>query len=1169
MTRRLRIALALLAVAVGVLLYLGWQRRSSGLPRQGTQAYEQTTRAFYSGVAALQVGLLDDAVRYFEEATRLAPREPAAWGNLAVTRLRLSDVEAAEPAVNDALRLAEDTAAVQMLAARWEIARGNLDAGIVRLRRAIELDPDHLRARFALAEELERAGTPAQATEALTLLDDAVRRAPNNVALMLERARMAAARQNATSLADAVSRLQSASTAWAPLARTQLEALQASAGSGDVAQTSRAVLMLRNALARDTSFAADLAAVRTPPETIADAFDTFLRLPQPEATPAAPDLSVRFATEDLDPRPATATLAMTLDVTGPPVVFAADAASIWRTGDPDTALPFPGAGVAPGPQGLLGLDWNNDFATDLLAAGNGGIRLFVQTDGRFEDRTAQAGAKTPVNCACRAAWSADLEMDGDLDVVLGVVNGPTQVLRNNGDGMWTPLGVFAATSDVRAFAWADLDADGDPDAVLQSPRVLRIFMNDRAGAFTAAASVPMTDSLAMTVADLDADGRFDILTSNADGTVMRSSLRPSGQWETVTMTTPDGPAAQPADRSAGAKAETTLLVGDLDNNGALDVIRSGVRTSIWLADERHALRALPVNSAAHVSQLIDLNDDGRLDLLGASGRAQRLLTTGDKTYHWKQFRVRAQPVAGDQRINPFAVGGEIDVRAGLLRQRQLLAGTPTHFGLGTHTTVDVARIVWPNGAPQVEFASAADGTIVAEQRLKGSCPWVFAHDGTDMKFVTDFIWRSPLGLRINAQDTAGVSQTEDWVRLRGDQLAPHDGHYEVRITAELWETHFFDHVSLMVVDHPSDRDMVIDERFTPQPVSFAVTTVRDALPVLNAADDRGGDVTAVVARRDGRHLATFQRGHYQGIAQDHAVAFDLPARTEPGSGERLVLVAQGWVYPTDSSINVAVGQGTRQGPYALSLEYQAADGRWVVATPNLGFPAGKNKTMVIDLRPVGRARRVRLRTNMEVYWDALATAIVTNAPVRTQRLTASTADLRYRGFSRTSSLRDHAPETPSYTPVAATGQRWRDLVGFYTRFGDVRELIAGVDDRYVIMNAGDELALRFPVPPAQPQGWTRDFVLIGDGWEKDGDYNTEHSSTVLPLPTHKKTGLGTRGAGLDDQRDRRVASSAPATPAELEDDPVYQRHREDWARYHTRHVRPDVFAKGLMTGTNR
>ncbi len=116
----------------------------------------------------------------------------------------------------------------------------------------------------------------------------------------------------------------------------------------------------------------------------------------------------------------------------------------------------------------------------------------------------------------------------------------------------------------------------------------------------------------------------------------------------------------------------------------------------------------------------------------------------------------------------------------------------------------MTRIVWPNGVPQAEFDPAVDRPIVAQQRLKGSCPWMFADDGNGMRFVTDFLWRSPLGLRINAQDTAGVTQTEDWVKIRGDQLVARDGAYDVRITAELWETHFVDHVSLMVVDQPED-----------------------------------------------------------------------------------------------------------------------------------------------------------------------------------------------------------------------------------------------------------------------------------------------------------------------------------------------------------------------------
>src|SRR5690606_26464706 len=119
----------------------------------------------------------------------------------------------------------------------------------------------------------------------------------------------------------------------------------------------------------------------------------------------------------------------------------------------------------------------------------------------------------------------------------------------------------------------------------------------------------------------------------------------------------------------------------------------------------------------------------------------------------------------------------------------LLATAPitsprTHFGLGVQTEVGVARIVWPNGVAQVEFEVEPDQAVTAVQRLKGSCPWVFTRNGNGFEFVKDFIWRSPLGMRINSQDTAGVGQTEDWILLPGESLTAVDGGYEVRITAE-------------------------------------------------------------------------------------------------------------------------------------------------------------------------------------------------------------------------------------------------------------------------------------------------------------------------------------------------------------------------------------------------
>jgi hypothetical protein len=138
------------------------------------------------------------------------------------------------------------------------------------------------------------------------------------------------------------------------------------------------------------------------------------------------------------------------------------------------------------------------------------------------------------------------------------------------------------------------------------------------------------------------------------------------------------------------------------------------------------------------------------------------------------------------------------------------------------------------------------------------------------------------------------------------------------------------------------------------------------------------------------------------------------------------------------------------------------------------------------------------------------------------------------------------PEVPVYDRVANVLPRWRDLAGFYTRFGDVRELLETVEDRYLIMNAGDELRLTFAAPEAPANGRRRDFVLIGDGWVKDGDYNTSYSKTVLPLPTHATADY-----------------VSPSAEPVLTQDPVYRQHRDDWRRFHTRYVAPDRFVSGL------
>jgi hypothetical protein len=298
-------------------------------------------------------------------------------------------------------------------------------------------------------------------------------------------------------------------------------------------------------------------------------------------------------------------------------------------------------------------------------------------------------------------------------------------------------------------------------------------------------------------------------------------------------------------------------------------------------------------------------------------------------------------------------------------------------------------------------------------------------------------------------------------------------------------------------------------------------------------------VAEVVRAKDGQHLDTAGRGAYQGVTREHFVEVELP-EAAPRRGA-LYLVAQGWIHPTDSSVNVALGQGSLPPPRGLSLSIADPAGRFHEVRKGLGFPAGKDKTILLDLAgllPASGPRRLRLSTNLEIYWDRLGWAVGRpDVKLETRRLPLSTAELRPRGYSVTDQSSPSSPERPRYV-LAGTAPRWRDLEGYHTRFGDVKELLLQVDDRYVIMNAGDELRFRFPAADPPLQGQRRDFIVVGDGWVKDGDYNTTFSRAVLPLPTH--------ATGRYDQ-----------LPTRLEDDPVYQRHRADFAEYHTRYVSPE------------
>jgi Flp pilus assembly protein TadD len=1149
-----------LAFCACALLTVGCRSRDR-LPATDSTVYTEFVSEFYTGLAGLQVGDDVRAEDKLSHAAQLIPGEPAAWVDWGVLALRQRSFEAAAERLKRAHDLAPKDDRIDYLLGIMEAARGNSSAAIDHLREVVRQNPRNLRAIYRLATEIERQGDANSDAEVQGLMEQILKVQPDNMAALVDLCRISAKRGDMETLRSAMGRLAQHSQGWSPDVKQQFAELQTAAAAPEHMAAATRSTFLRNVLMREPEFRANLAEIAAQPGEEAEPITRFLRLQNPPSHPAPMDTAMSFTSQPVQANDAQKWSwigAIALNGSDQPTIAVADGHHVHLANGAD--LPFPGGASrqGPSPEGVLAFDFNYDFKTDLLFAGDGGIRLFRQErPDSFADVTAAMKLpKAITDAAYTGAWAIDVEADGDLDVVLGTKNGDPTVLRNNGDGTFASIQPFAGVSGIRQFAWADLNGDGNPDAALiDGSGRLRVFLNQRAGKF-AESKLPETlrSIRAIAVGDTNPGGFLHLQALGEDGKIVDLSYQEaSATWtqrELAQLPTP-------------STGEVRLRAADVDNNGAIDLILMPIAptggtagATIWLQDEAGVFHAMNKSQGpAAVFDAVDLHGNGRLDLLGlgSDGAAMIARNHGTKDYHWQTIRPRAHQATGDQRINPFGIGGEIEIRSGLLLQKQSMTGPSLHFGLGTQKGVDVARIVWPNGSVRAEFALKADQQIVTEQRLKGSCPFLFAWNGSRMAFVKDSVpWGSAIGLRINALGTADIAATEEWYKIGRDELKERDGFYDLRVTGELWETYFYDSLAMMTVDHPAGTEVFTDERYDVPTVKLAVTAVGEPQPIAQAVDDNGNDVTDILRTLDGRYLDNFGRGQYQGVTRDHYVEIDLGDHVPEHAP--LWLIAKGWLHPSDSTVNVAMSQGKHELPHWLSMEVADGHGGWRVVRPNLGFPAGRKKICLIDLTDVfqpGAPHRLRLRTNLEIYWDSIEWAQgLPTTPLKISRMTPTVADLHYRGFSAVHQANPSSPEIPDYDHLASTSEVWRDLSGFYTRFGDVRALLAHADDRYVIMNAGDEMSLRFAAPAAPPPGWVRDYVLAGDGWIKDGDYNSAYSQNVLPYPHHARRNYD-------------------ASPTSLEDDWMYQHHKQDWLTYQTRYISSESFRDALSRGDER
>lgn len=730
--------------------------------------------------------------------------------------------------------------------------------------------------------------------------------------------------------------------------------------------------------------------------------------------------------------------------------------------------------VAPG-------DFNNDGLPDLAVVTTSDVQLYVNHNGKFE----LYPAKLPSGPFRKAVW-LDYDHDYDLDLVL--LGSKSMLLRNDGAAGFsdqTSRFPFKDGSAIDAAVFDLIPDNQESDlAVLYEDGSLVVYHDKLLGQYQAEPEADhLTGASSILAFDINNDGWTDLVEMGPNGARLLVNQRGK-------LAAADGP-----------KQTGPMTIVDVANRALADLIISGSAYRN-LGAGKFAQSSMQVLPKATVLAQADFDGDGHADLAAVTEDGSVELAK-NITPSTNQFM--SVQLVGVKNLK-LASGAVVEVKTGAWYQKRIYQGVPLLFGIRSYSEADTLRITWPNGLVQNEVHEQSGKKMAYKEkpRLSGSCPMIFAWNGSRFQFITDVLGVAPLGASSGDGQYFPVNHQE-YIQIPEQDLKIRDGHYELRVTEELREVSYLDKIQLIAADHKPGEELFTNSKFQGPPFpSLKMFGVEHKIYPLRATDESGRDLRPQLLRQDNIYASSFRCGS-SGVAPLHQLVLDFGAAAQDG---RAVLVLNGWVDWADGSTFAAAAQESKNGLTFPYLEVKDKSGQWQTAVADMGMPSGKSKSITVDLtgKFLSKSREVRITTNLCVYWDEIFLSEKAAAPqVRMTALAPESADLRYRGFSVVALHPERAqPEEFDYnrwTPQTM----WNPTPGLYTRYGDVKALLKNADDRMVIMGSGDELRLLFAASqlPALKPGWKRDFLLLVDGWAKDADANTAFGQSVEPLPFHR------------------------------------------------------------------
>jgi len=780
-------------------------------------------------------------------------------------------------------------------------------------------------------------------------------------------------------------------------------------------------------------------------------------------------------------------------------------------------------------------DYDGDGLNDLAVALDDAVLLFRNLGhGKFQDVTAEAGL-APRNQPSGITF-IDYDHDGDLDLFLTGAplkdGGTSNVLwRNNGNKTfteWTEPTGLGGSGPTNAAILTDFNNDRAVDLVTTGDvSAPTIYVNPREGKYPTQAlyrespeviasghSLPAT--LGIAVLDYNKDGWMDIAVTHAGAPGLTLWRNVEGanhvgrRFERVELPLHD------ALRGWGVTAV------DIDNDGWIDLAavletKAGPCVKVFrnrgdgsFEDVSHALGLDKVKLTAPRGLIAaDVAGDGAADLIVTQLKAPPVLlrNMGANKNHFVRLDLTGFA------DNKTALGVKVEVFSSGLWQKWELAGASGYqtqappqilVGLGDAEGIDLLRILWPTGVLQDEIDLPHQPVIAMKEadRRGSSCPVLFAWDGHKYKLVTDVIGAAVVGHWFTPS-RRNTPNPGEWIKVDGDKLAPVNGKLSLRFMEPMEEVNYIDQLRLVAVDHAENVEVNPDERFLDDPpfASGRVVATAGARLPLGAWDGEGRDVLDQVSRRDHKFASGFTALPYDGFANLHVLTLDL-GPLDAKSPLRLLMT--GYVnYFSATSLYAAWQAGVK--PISPYVEAQMPDGAWRRIADDVGFPAGLERTIVVDLTgkvPAG-ARKIRLATNLQIYWDQVLIDNNAEAEAHTAEAPLTLATLHFRGYPKQTEGASPGDLDYDYDRVSLTGPFQRQR-GTYTRMGDVTELVKSIDDRFVIFGSGEEIAAEFDATklPALPAHWKRDYFFYANGFVKDMDWWDASPFTVAQLPFH-------------------------------------------------------------------